>query len=213
MNDNNAITKYKLLINMQNKYMQPIQLFLVFEKLNSKIWISKKLNSNHSIILIPNNWFYSINIFLRKELLLSNTTLIENSAIDTSYYNNETNQNDLNKNSIENYFFKNKLIVFYNYYNYYLKSKLTFFIILNNLNKNLDSIDRIFSNANWLERETSEMYGIHYKWKIDTRKLLLDYAKIENPMLKEFQCEGTQDAFYNIFENQVVVLKNETVEL
>jgi hypothetical protein len=32
-------------------------------------------------------------------------------------------------------------------------------------------------------------------------------------MLKEFQCEGTQDAFYSIFENQVVVLKNETVEL
>lgn len=193
--------------------MQPIQLFIVFEKLNSKFWISKKLNSNHHLMLIPSNWFYSINIFIRKELLLANSTLIENSAIDTSYYNLETNQNDLNINSIENYFFKNKILIFYNYYNYYLKSKLTLFIILTNLNKSLDSIDRIFSNANWLERETSEMYGINYKWKIDTRKLLLDYSKIENPMLKEFQSEGLQDAFYNIFENQVVVLKNETVEL
>nr|YP_740744.1 NADH dehydrogenase subunit 9 [Tetrahymena malaccensis]ABI51653.1 NADH dehydrogenase subunit 9 [Tetrahymena malaccensis] len=198
---------------MQNKYMQPIQLFIVFEKLNSKIWASKKLNSNHSIILIPSNWFYSINLFLKKELLFSNISLIENSAIDTINYNQETNQNNLDFSCIENYFFKNKLLIFYNYYNYFLKSKLTFFIILNQLNKNIDSIDRIFSNANWLERETSEMYGINYKWKIDTRKLLLDYAKIENPMLKEFQSEGTQDAFYNIFENQVVVLKNETVEL
>nr|NP_149393.1 NADH dehydrogenase subunit 9 [Tetrahymena thermophila]AAK77590.1 NADH dehydrogenase subunit 9 [Tetrahymena thermophila]8B6F_AO Chain AO, NADH dehydrogenase subunit 9 [Tetrahymena thermophila SB210]8BQS_AO Chain AO, NADH dehydrogenase subunit 9 [Tetrahymena thermophila SB210] len=198
---------------MQNKYMQPIQLFIVFEKLNSKMWISKKLNSNHSIALIPSNWFYSINLFLKRELLFSNITLIENSAIDTISYNLETNQNDLDKTNIENYFFKNKMLVFYNYYNYFLKSKLTLFIILNNLNKNIDSIDRIFANANWLERETSEMYGINYKWKIDTRKLLLDYSKIENPMLKEFQSEGTQDAFYNIFENQVVVLKNETVEL
>lgn len=198
---------------MKNKYMQPIQLFIVFERLNSKIWTSKKLNSNHSLIVVPSNWLYSLNIFFKKELLLSNTSLIENSAIDTSYYNLENNQNNLNHNSIENYFFKNKLLIFYNYYNYFLKNKITLFIILNNLSKSIDSIDRIFSNANWLERETSEMYGINYKWKTDTRKLLLDYSKIENPMLKEFQTEGTQDAFYNIFENQVVVLKNETVEL
>ncbi len=198
---------------MQKKYMQPLQLFLVFEKLNSKLWISKKLNSNHSVFLIPNNWFYAINIFLRKELLLSNTTLIENSAIDSSNYNLEFNINDLDKNNIENYFLNNKIIVFYNYYNYFLKNKITLLIILNKLNKSLDSIDRIFSNANWLERETGEMYGIHYKWKTDTRKLLLDYSKIEHPLLKEFQCEGIQDVFYNIFDNQVILLKNETVEL
>lgn len=193
--------------------MQPVQLFLVFEKLNSKLWISKKLNSNHSLILIPNNWFYAINIFLKKELLLSNITLIENSAIDSSNYNLANNINNLNSYNLENYFLNNKLIVFYNYYNYFLKNKITLFLILNKLSKSIDSIDRIFNNANWLERETSEMYGINYKWKTDTRKLLLDYSKIEHPLLKEFQCEGTQDVFYNIFNNQVTVLKNETVEL
>ena len=198
---------------MQVKYMQPVQLFLVFEKLNSKLWISKKLNSNHSLILIPNNWFYAINIFLKKELLLSNITLIENSAIDSSNYNIASNENNLDSHNLENYFLNNKIIIFYNYYNYFLKNKITFFIILNKLSKSIDSIDRIFNNANWLERETSEMYGINYKWKTDTRKLLLDYSKIEHPLLKEFQCEGTQDVFYNIFNNQVTVLKNETIEL
>lgn len=198
---------------MQVKYMQPVQLFLVFEKLNSKLWISKKLNSNHSLILIPSNWFYAINIFLKKELLLSNISLIENSAIDSSNYNIQNNENNLDKNSLENYYLNNKMVVFYNYYNYFLKNKITLFLILNNLCKSLDSIDRIFNNANWLERETSEMYGINYRWKTDTRKLLLDYSKIEHPLLKEFQCEGTQDVFYNIFNNQVTVLKNETVEL
>ena len=198
---------------MQVKYMQPVQLFLVFEKLNSKLWISKKLNSNHSLVLIPNNWFYAINIFFKKELLLSNITLIENSAIDSSNYNISSNDNNLDSYNLENYFLNNKIIVFYNYYNYFLKNKITLFIILNKLSKSVDSIDRIFNNANWLERETSEMYGINYKWKTDTRKLLLDYSKIEHPLLKEFQCEGTQDVFYNIFNNQVTVLKNETVEL
>lgn len=196
---------------MQKKYMQPIQIFIVFEKINTKLWLSKKLNINHSLILIPHNWFYAINVFLKKELFLNNITLIENSAIDTSNYNLNNNIND--EFNVINYFYKNNLILLYNYYNYFCKSKITFFIILNNLSKSVDSIDRLFNNANWLERETSEMYGINYKWKTDTRKLLLDYSKIENPMLKEFQCEGNQDTFYSIFENQVITLKNEVIEL
>lgn len=196
---------------MQKKYMQPIQLFIVFEKLNTKLWLSKKLNINHSLILIPQNWFYAINVFLKKELFLNNITLIENTAIDTTNYNlNSLNTDNM---GLINYFYKNNLLLLYNYYNYFCKSKLTLFIILNNLSKSIDSIDRLFSNANWLERETSEMYGINYKWKTDTRKLLLDYSKIENPMLKEFQNEGTQDVFYSIFENQVITLKNEVIEL
>jgi len=196
---------------MQKKYMQPIQLFIVFEKLNTKLWLSKKLNINHTLALIPQNWFYAINVFLKKELFLNNITLIENTAIDVTNFN--INNSSYENSNIINYFYKNNILLMYNYYNYFTKGKITLFIILNNLSKSLDSIDRLFSNANWLERETSEMYGINYKWKTDTRKLLLDYSKIENPMLKEFQCEGIQDTFYSIFENQVITLKNEVVEL
>ena len=191
--------------------MQPMQIFIVFEKINTKLWLSKKLNINHSLILIPQNWFYSINIFLKKELFLNNISLIESTAIDTSGY--QPNSLDPINISVFNFFHKNSLILMYNYYNYFCKSKITFFIILSNLSKSLDSIDRIFSNANWLEREAGEMYGVNYRWKTDTRKLLLDYSKIENPMLKEFQSEGSQDTFYSIFENQVITLKNETIEL
>lgn len=196
---------------MQKKYMQPLQLFIVFEKLNTKLWLSKKLNINHSLILIPQNWFYAINVFLKKELFLNNISLIENTAIDLTNYN--LNNSKFDNYDLINYFYKNNLLLLYNYYNYFCKSKITLFIILNNLTKSIDSVDRLFNNANWLERETSEMYGISYKWKTDTRKLLLDYSKIENPMLKEFQCEGTQDTFYSIFENQVITLKNEVIEL
>lgn len=196
---------------MQKKYIQPLQIFIVFEKLTAKLWLSKKLNINHSLLLIPQNWFYAINIFMKKELFLNNISLIENTAIDAINYSlNSSQENNLN---LINYFFKNNILLLYNYYNYYCKSKLTLFIILNTLSKSIDSIDRVFSNANWLERETGEMYGINYKWKLDTRKLLLDYSKIENPMLKDFQCEGNQDTFYSIFENQVITVRSEVVEL
>ena len=57
------------------------------------------------------------------------------------------------------------------------------------------------------------MYGIFFEFKIDVRKLLLDYSKLENPLLKDFSSEGIVDVFYNFFENQVVFYKNEIIEL
>jgi NADH:ubiquinone oxidoreductase subunit C len=75
------------------------------------------------------------------------------------------------------------------------------------------SIDKLYGNANWLERETSEMYSISYTLKTDVRRILLDYSKIENPLLKKFPCEGYNDLFYNIFENQVTIKQSETIEL
>ena len=134
----------------------------------------------------------------------ANNLLIESSAIDTLNY----------KPTILNLFYiNNKYILFYNYFNNFLKTKVTFFFIINKYKQNIIAIDKIYNNANWLERETSEMYGLNYKWKQDTRKLLLDYIKIESPLLKSFQCEGTQDIFYNLIDNQVVVVKNEVIEL
>lgn len=136
--------------------------------------------------------------------------IVDSSAIDTSNYSiNDTN---LSYN-ITKFFINNHNIIFYNYYNFNLKYKLTIFYIINKAKYNFFSIDRIFNNCNWLEREMSEMYGLKFKWKYDTRKLLLDYIKIESPLLKNFQCEGYQDVFYSLIDNQVIALKGEVIEL
>jgi NADH:ubiquinone oxidoreductase subunit C len=57
------------------------------------------------------------------------------------------------------------------------------------------------------------MYGINFFFKNDTRRLLLDYTKVEHPLLKNFQSEGFNETFYNILDNQVCTLFNESVEL
>nr|YP_004841733.1 NADH dehydrogenase subunit 9 [Ichthyophthirius multifiliis]AEL89275.1 NADH dehydrogenase subunit 9 [Ichthyophthirius multifiliis] len=193
---------------MKFKYKQPIQILLIFEKINSYIWNSKKLNYNHSIILLPVNWISAINLCLNNELFLSTNSLIESSAIDTSNY-----KLVMNNNNVIKLFLNNNFIIYYNYFNYSLKSKLTIFFILNKYKKKLNSIDKIFINANWLERELSEMYGLNYSWKTDTRKLLLDYIKIESPLLKNYQSEGYQDIFYSLIDNQILAVQNEVIEL
>jgi NADH:ubiquinone oxidoreductase subunit C len=57
------------------------------------------------------------------------------------------------------------------------------------------------------------MYGIILSNKNDTRKLLLDYTKIEHPLLKDFPQEGLNDIYYNVLDNQVGFSNHETIEL
>ena len=77
----------------------------------------------------------------------------------------------------------------------------------------LPSIDKVYKNANWIERESSEMFGINYTNKKDVRKLLTDYTNFENPLLKSYPTEGFFDVFYNFFDDQVVLTNNSVVEL
>jgi NADH:ubiquinone oxidoreductase subunit C len=137
--------------------------------------------------------------------------LIELTGIDM------LNQNGFLNNQ-RNFFYLNRWLLLYNFYEYKGKNRLNVYIpINNNFNKknlsSINSIDVFYNNANWLERETSEMYGIFFPLKKDMRKLLLDYSKIENPLLKDFPCEGLNDVFYNFFFNQVYINKSEVVEL
>lgn len=192
---------------MYKKYIFPINIFIVFEKLNTNIWSSKILKPNHFFLLINQEWFYALNILFKYDLFLNNSILVENSAIDTLKFSK------LNKDL--NFFFKkNRIVIYYSYYFYNLKLKLNVILLNNFFKKNkINSIDKIYKNANWLERETSEMFGINFYNKKDIRKLLLDYSKIENPMLKDFPSEGFSEAFYDFFEDQVIFLNNDSIEL
>nr|YP_009512666.1 NADH dehydrogenase subunit 9 [Uronema marinum]AXJ93358.1 NADH dehydrogenase subunit 9 [Uronema marinum] len=192
---------------MYKKYVFPLQIFLILEKSNILFWNSKSLTPNSYVCLLSYKWFYTLNLILRNELFLNSSFLVENTAIDTRFMNNVNNKLNL-------FFNNNKLLNCYIYYFLNLKLRLIFLINLkNNYKPYMYSIDKIFNNANWLERETSEMYGILYYFKYDMRKLLLDYSKIENPLLKDFSSEGIQDVFYNFFENQVSINKSEVIEL
>jgi NADH:ubiquinone oxidoreductase subunit C len=157
-------------------------------------------------LYINKSWFYSINIFFKNEVFLSNSTLLENSAID-----NKKSFDFLNKVGFS---LKNRILLFYVYYFYTLKTKLLLFSTFNNntLSK-FTSIDKLYKSASWLERETGEMFRVSYEQKTDTRRLLLDYSKSENPLLKDYPVEGFNDAFYNLFEDQVIYNNSTVVEL
>ena len=185
------------------KYQFPINLFVVFEKLNVMVYTSQVLTPNHYVCFINKNWFKPVNIFIKNELFFNYSNLIDVSAIDTLKYNNIIPE--------KNFFTKNNRFIIFNiYYMYFLKIRMS---LIQLTNSDVESIDLIYPNANWLERETSEMYGINYLNKNDNRSLLLDYSRNEFPMLKDFPVEGFYEIYYDFFENKLTYIRNEFIEL
>ncbi len=192
---------------MHKKYTFPLTLLLLMNNCKAIMFTSKFLVPNHFFIFINENWLYTLNQILKKEISFFNSTLLDISAVDTLRYSNELK-------GVNNIFKKNRLLVYLLYYIQSLKLRLTVVTFYKNINlSKIKSIDNIFKNANWLEREAGEMFGINYTFKNDIRKLLLDYSKNENPMLKDFPCEGYSDVFYNVFEEQVTFHANDVIEL
>ena len=188
---------------MIKKYKFPVNIFVVFEKINPVVYTSNILPKNHFVCFIDKNWYYGINVFLKNEIFYNLSTLSEMSIIDTLKYNNITPQINLfNK--------KNRFLLFNVYYTYFAKIRLTLMV---STNSQIQSIDSIYKNSNWLEREASEMFGLNFSNKKDSRPLLLDYSRNEFPMLKDFPCEGYQDIFYNFFENKLTFVEHEFIEL
>lgn len=190
---------------MYKKYQFPLNIFIVFEKITPIVYTSDVLTPNHYVCFVPVKWFYGINQFLKNELFSNFSTLMEGSAIDTLKYSKILP-------AIDTILINNRFLIFNIYYFYLTKIRLTFILTSNSTN-NITSIENLYKNANWLERETSEMFGINYIFKKDQRILLLDYSKSENPLLKDFPTEGYMDIYYNFFENQLNYIQHEFIEL
>lgn len=192
---------------MEKKYQLPLQIFMILEKANAIIYTAETLINNHYIVYIDKKNFNFLNIILKNEFFCGKSILVEASAVDILNYNNLNNE-------IPIFTKKNRILPYYIYYLYTIKTRLTVIIHDESENsKELKSIDNIYKNANWLERELSEMYGVFFKKKKDSRKLLLDYTKDDNPMLKDYPCDGYTETFYDFFEEQIISERLTTVEL
>lgn len=190
---------------MFKKFQFPMNIFMVFEKVSPIVYTSSVLTPNHYVCFVTAKNYNQINYFLKNELFYNFSMLSEISAIDTS------NFSDIIPD-IDCFFEKNRFLKYSIYYFYTTKIRLTLVTSLENACKEV-SIDNLYTNANWLERELSEMFGVTQKLKNDQRILLLDYSKDESPMIKEFPTEGYKDVYYSFFENQLIYLNNEFVEL
>ena len=187
---------------MLKNYCFPIQIFIIMEKLNVNMWTKNNNSYNVFFLFIDKKWLLCINQIIRNELFMSNSSLIEVSNINSNKF-------------IATHFLNSSNIIYYFYY--ILKLKIKLLILASSCvvkkDQSFQSIDGIFKNSNWLEREVSEMYNLSFYSKLDRRNLLLEYSKIEPVLLRDFHVEGLNDVYFSFFENQIIINKNISVEL
>jgi NADH-quinone oxidoreductase subunit C len=79
-------------------------------------------------------------------------------------------------------------------------------------NTNVLSVTSIFPAANWLERETFDMYGITFADHPDLRRLLTDYGFSGYPLRKDFPLTGYVELRYDEEQKRVVYQPVELVQ-
>jgi len=90
-----------------------------------------------------------------------------------------------------------------------------YFIFVNNLGTSglnfksttvltLDSIAELYSAANWLEREVSELHGVGFYGKKDLRNLMLQYGDSTAPFKKNSPSIGFKEMFFEPTKDTLV---------
>ena len=71
-------------------------------------------------------------------------------------------------------------------------------------NETVPSITKIFSSANWMEREIFDMYGILFNEHPDLRRILTDYGFTGHPLRKDFPLTGHTEVRYSEDQKKVI---------
>ncbi|HEX5635893.1 MAG TPA: NADH-quinone oxidoreductase subunit C, partial [Gammaproteobacteria bacterium] len=66
------------------------------------------------------------------------------------------------------------------------------------------SVIDIWNVANWYERESFDLYGIHYEGHPDLRRILTDYGFVGHPFRKDFPLSGHVEMRYDPEQKRVI---------
>lgn len=68
----------------------------------------------------------------------------------------------------------------------------------------IESVVKLWSSANWYEREAFDLFGILFQGHPDLRRILTDYGFVGHPFRKDFPLEGNVEVRYDPEQKRVV---------
>jgi NADH:ubiquinone oxidoreductase subunit C len=77
--------------------------------------------------------------------------------------------------------------------------------ILDSMTPTVMSLNDVFYNANWLEREVFDMFGVIFVMHPDLRRILTDYGFNYHPLLKTYPVTGFFESCYSYKKKRVIM--------
>jgi NADH-quinone oxidoreductase subunit C len=153
------------------------------------IKIIEPIANGNLIIYVDKNNLENLLIFLRDDEKLSFKTLIDVFGADMLGIRSP------------------RFEVIYNLLSYKLNNRITIKVAIDD-SVEVPTVSKIFSSANWFEREAFDMYGIVFANHPDLRRILTDYDFEGHPLRKDFPLTGYKEVRYD--ENQKKVVYEDT---
>jgi NADH:ubiquinone oxidoreductase subunit C len=66
------------------------------------------------------------------------------------------------------------------------------------------SLQEIYVNSNWLEREVWDLYGVYFVKHNDLRRILTDYGFLGHPLRKDFPLTGFDELYYHESQKKII---------
>lgn len=104
-------------------------------------------------------------------------------------------------------------VVVYNLHNLNFSTRLYVFTQIlhtQRTSSSLSTVSELFTNANWLEREMSELHGLQFTSKKDLRNLMLQYGDTSTPFKKAFPTIGFRETLYDVVTDSVIQTRVDT---
>lgn len=177
---------------VNERYKFPTSLFMVFEKMPVKVWSSDNdTKFDYYVYTNPKN-IHNLFLYLKKHVF-SNLSYV----VDITFLNTPNQTITHNISNLKD------ILGIWSLYIYNTRIRLNVVSTLSISDSTLKSIDFVYPNANWLERECCEMYGTNLFNKGDSRRLLLNYFDLNSPMNKDVVTSNNYSVYYNFSDRQV----------
>ncbi len=172
----------------------------------SKPLVLEKLEADHTdallaqdevrgttVVVVRKERTYAVLEYLKTDPELAYTYLVDVTAVDNSEMESELMQFDYAR-----------FMVVYQLYSYQGQCRVRVKVPVHENDLSISSVTGLWRGANWLERETYDMFGIHFEGHPDLRRILMPDDFEGYPLRKDYPLRGRGERERFNFDKQNV---------
>ena len=158
----------------------------------SKPLVLEKLEEHHAdallvqdetrgtvVVVVRKEQVYAVLEYLKTDSELAYTFLVDVTALDNSQMESELMQFDYAR-----------FMVVYHLYSYQGQCRVRVKVPVHENDLSIPSVTALWQGANWLERETYDMFGINFEGHPDLRRILMPDDYEGHPLRKDYPLRG-----------------------